>query len=1529
MSEETHAEHLRKALIGLAASGAHGFEGLLASLLEAWTGQRVRLTKSGYQAGRDIGTTGDAPMLVKMEAKRYDATSLDQRELLGEIEETAQDVTGLDAWALATTAVAGEGLVERLQEAARNRGFEAIVLDWSGHARSDLAVFCAAFPDNVVDHVSKAGKPTRGLRAALDGIAQAPGFDESRTRLAGLLTGATMGYQGAREAAQSWFLEAVAAQNEAHARFGQSLAVGADRLITRRAVWQELDQWWTNWSPDAPVAAVLGEEGAGKTWAVFSWLRQKMMSNDLPLTLVFTSNRFPRPGYTDDLEVVTTPVPGTVLSNALAAVTLIDNKSYWHRRLKGWFGGRLSKDRPQMLLVLDGLNERPKTEWTTFLDQVSRRIEGQDVSVAVLVTSRPGYWKRVVAAAGSRAARIPVEGYDDEELTEALQPYGRTVTDIPVALQDLVRKPRYCDLVARHYPRLEAAGDLTVERLIYEDWRDRYKRRRGNLPFSDEDFQSVLVDAAEKVRHDPGRRFSSAELAAFFPDDRHGRTLEELREGSLFEPLPGPRRGYRVEPRRLTHGLGLLLADDLMAVAENPARDLDEELDHWLEPHSSMDIKEHILRAACFYALPGLEEEEGDVAITPDVVVEALLLRWLDSQNMSDAGEAAVAAFFRKAPDLYLTLAERAWSDRASNRLQDRLMRAYLENAREEYLPALNEAAKRWCSYAVPSFTGQAHRVLDDHAERRRAEFFQSLSAEPDDGPIIEAGPAVVHLKADQRLMGLRNLALVVGSVQPDLRAFWPVVVHWAVTARAMGVDNPHAWAWLLRLSEAPLAARLEAEERVLAAGPACAVEAADLLRKLAVRGRELRVWRPLDPENPRSRFEQAKQDVIRPGATDNFPFDEDAGLEAVGIRIDELWAGQSGPSDVALKDALPILGRSRPQLAVDVYAAVLEQVSQRSAEQCEQVALRVAEWIPVLGLYRDALSVLTHRFPAQQPQADLNDPNVWAAANSFEAELALTPPRERWSLLVSWSHKTLEARAADWFGDEDVPTLPQAYASIATAEGRQAASNLMFAMAQCGAQTLPSHVRDMVLEGLEGADDGARCAALILARQDDDPSLLGPAVAALRTLGHGSHRLAPQLAARFFAARGGSLGRKDIEECLELPELSFVVAARGRNEELRWFASASHAAWQQLRSEPEEALDIPPVETDWRSPLGRILISLHPEDVDDPYRSFEEQMRRLAGERDPERWSEYARVVQSPGHEWLDRPWSREAFKQIVALTPDLVDLWLAPVQPDTPRAASLLRRCDGFYDSLCWALLSHGDDRGPDLWRRLMAVNGTVSKDADSRVPTLLIDLFEAEDTPAVESLRAEVLDDLWTDQRLLRFATAVRLAGRNDWLREQALALMASPQLWGQGKGIALLAFSGAPPEDIEAALDAEHRRDTWLREGREALVTYAEHEAFARHWYRDILTQPERLVWWGRYFVLKACVDVRFWAWRDDVEATVEKEQPIERFRLTFLRRVDDRIRNACNENTRESGKRFLGIPLPEVPMPPFHAQVFRW
>lgn len=60
----------------------------------------------------------------------------------------------------------------------------------------------------------------------------------------------------------------------------------------------------------------------------------------------------------------------------------------------------------------------------------------------------------------------------------------------------LISKPRYFDLMVQLKDKIANCGDVTIERLIYEDWKDRTRRKKqvDNLDFE------VLVSSKILVR---------------------------------------------------------------------------------------------------------------------------------------------------------------------------------------------------------------------------------------------------------------------------------------------------------------------------------------------------------------------------------------------------------------------------------------------------------------------------------------------------------------------------------------------------------------------------------------------------------------------------------------------------------------------------------------------------------------------------------------------------------------------------------------------------------------------------------------------------------------------------------------------------------------------------------------------------------------------------------------------------------------------------------------------------------------------
>jgi len=99
----------------LEPSGIDGFEGLIASLLTALTKKQFFLATAGYQGGRDSSTAGIGGIFIAVECKRYcNDTALNDRQILGELEEVSQSFPSLDLWVLVASRTVDDSLRAKL-----------------------------------------------------------------------------------------------------------------------------------------------------------------------------------------------------------------------------------------------------------------------------------------------------------------------------------------------------------------------------------------------------------------------------------------------------------------------------------------------------------------------------------------------------------------------------------------------------------------------------------------------------------------------------------------------------------------------------------------------------------------------------------------------------------------------------------------------------------------------------------------------------------------------------------------------------------------------------------------------------------------------------------------------------------------------------------------------------------------------------------------------------------------------------------------------------------------------------------------------------------------------------------------------------------------------------------------------------------------------------------------------------------------------------------------------------------------------
>ena len=255
------------------------------------------------------------------------------------------------------------------------------------------------------------------------------------------------------------------------AAFNQDLSVlnPDSHFIQRKAADEALDSWYSEWHKNRKPFVLLGEEGDGKSWALASWIGSRLCPVGQKLPVVFISAT--KIGSSDLL---------AEMAKTLEQTTSTIGQSEWSKKLD-FILKNTSTAGPKIVLVLDGLNEYPSFDWRCIFDKL--RTSPFTDSIAVLLSCRNGYWlDHLGKEYGDTVCAWQLPHFNDQELDEALARHHLRRNVFSDRVLQLVAKPRYFDMAVRLKDRMAEAGDdVTVDRLIYEDWKDQTERKRNPL----------------------------------------------------------------------------------------------------------------------------------------------------------------------------------------------------------------------------------------------------------------------------------------------------------------------------------------------------------------------------------------------------------------------------------------------------------------------------------------------------------------------------------------------------------------------------------------------------------------------------------------------------------------------------------------------------------------------------------------------------------------------------------------------------------------------------------------------------------------------------------------------------------------------------------------------------------------------------------------------------------------------------------------------------------------------------------------
>ncbi len=1515
-------ETILQVLHDLRPDGPEGFEGLVARLLERLTGQRFLLARSGRQDGKDLASDTRTGNRLAVECKRYlDSTPLPPDELLAKLADAATGPLPPDLWIVVTTGRLGTQHRDMLDRGAQALGVSWFAIDGDAAGNdpslSPLALLLATAPEVVGDHLRRFGKRLSDAEIArsevwLAGQATRGEITTALAELRDRLLAENIGYDHWRQTQKARFLTVIADARRAKAVFAQDLAVNdpGARLVPRPAVNAALDRWWDAWPENPRCAAILGEEGDGKTWAVAAWLANRVADARFPPVLFVPSGDV---AGREPIEIMV-----AAIRRALGATGRED----WSQRLQRWLEPG-EPAAPRLLLVFDGLNERPSGPWDALLTAVSAPPWAGVVAVAL--TSRTVFWHERLAGRLPAREEIELEPYDDQELHQALSLRGLTLGEIDERLLPRLRRPRYLDMMARLYAEMADSGDVTVERLIYEDQRDKWSRRQSLAAglMSHEDFQEFLRGLAERLR--PGQPLRRPDLMNELHGFGDGQDLfTELTTGRVLERAGTA--GWTVNRRYLVLGLGLLLTD----VAREAARTgtdgaVEEAIRQFMEPQPDMDIKVEICGFALLHALHQADDSDA----MP--VRLALFRAWIDGRNIAEADWRRLPAYLPLSPETYLEMAEVLWSLPTNHaEAQDAFMAGFLRHARSPRVYGLLvRHFERWFGFVHPDGHAGRHFSRDrTQLEEGRKQVRTALGGEATEG-CRELFGYRLTVTRDAGLLRLAQVALAVIS-HLDRQPFLRGIVTGILADQVMGQPSqPELIYWTLRTAPDPIEAPLlDAARDLIAEGRATAHKTADMLlaalktpasgearKEVAEPYRYRHPWRDLWEQDP-CRFNMlwdadtgtrclGREDIslgtklrlCRSLAVEpltEFPSsftstlqqaELDFDLSQIASHIDGLTS-----EDLGIRDIEPVLCAVAPRRMAELERSLVRCLPNRRGVARRLLAFRLFAHLIVMGTEERKIIIDSWRAALMEPDGSNDD--YFAETVLFQCAL--------WgSDADTWFDLLRQRKGACNFAVGHVapappigPNLADRIADALRSEGDDDVRFSLLAWLDEGLRDMTDHLRNTLLclcrsDGVRfafacrrlfirlGDDIGAQA---MISGSDDflsaDPcehdsstSLLVCKFGSALPFDLVVERVAPQFLGLAVESRG--LVLDEVARFAEILDAELKRSAQVIGEiplavasaiiEVDWCRLDKLECRWDLGREAPQKLVFMSMDSIWGGNPGRDNDGAWPP----RFPSAEELTRqsnalqRKVGEFIDDRLGRGCRLIAT-GFE-------SAALNAVVAANPALVEEWLRRVLAETPAANGLLAACRSFFEALCEVLLGAWPEQGVALFHRLQACTPFRLIDRATEIDNLFFVLFRAPSSTPVDSLRTGLFEGCVTDDELFDLAFVAQFAGANDWLDEQIRRWRASERRFDRARGVQLLGLLDAENAGARLVQEKAAYGQCWLGSRAEAAGQIARGNQWAKHWFQRFLTSPDDLGGWAAFRIFLQCVDRRFWLW----------------------------------------------------------------
>lgn len=1338
-----------------------------------------------------------------------------------------------------------------------------------------------------------------------------------------------------------WLREALHSPEQSTARLAQNIAVRAPGLppIKRLAAQSALDEWWRKWPTDHKAFVLLGEEGDGKSWATADWLADQLEAPGFALPIVFAPA----------LRMTSASVTG-ILAACLEQSQPTPSEG-WPARLHD-LTSQTPSAAPLFLLVVDSFNERTHLDWRELFDSI--RASPWRERVALLCLCRTPYWAHLNIADGGLLAPWTLSPFDEAELEQALAQRGSTRGAFEPEVLHLMARPRYFDLAFRLAGEIEQGG-LTLERLIYEDWRDMTGTKRQQSCTPDE-FQALIADLAEKYADRPFRIPDFAELANGIESDAVA-LRKELQSVRILDSKKGK---LAINPRFLPLGLGLVLAAEVEESDEPDLVALAEIIAKRMGSYREADLQVRICGMALFHAL----NTKG----YPETGCLALLRAWIEGRNLDDSDLKNIAAYLPLQPKTYLHMAEYVWGDADNRDAQDAFMVGFV---RHRHLPSVKSVLlptfTRWLGFVYSwGYRAYFERDAEKLAEsRKKVEERLGQVAEP--GPVMLLG-LQIEVVQNAGLLRLAQVALAVIS-HDHAKDYASALVTGIAASTVM--DGSHAeFLWVLHTCcPETQQALLRIAGRLLAADQATAylvarkllaflgnAEARAMQTSIPIEfhwvhpyakmraddpcGSQWGLWEENNYEDclhrtsghPRLIARQLKQLALNPDFDFSVACRSKLDEAGNGLDLTQVCSTMGNTAERhTLHEIEPALCAFAPSSYQSLMSALAQTMATRDSLARRQLALYLLDHVPLFWDKERAIILAAWR--ATLISQDEHDKN--AQFFMFPAVVFDLPAGEQLQWLT-------ERGDADGFINNRAPCFrplspehgPAMLAALKEVESvsAQRLYNLLWYLSEALGHT-DTHVQGYLLTRFEAFDTVARSLCLKIVIQTRD------AVAANHLIASGWHSREGQDHERenlwgsiLLVEFGQGLPFHELTRRISPEWLGYAVKKRGyHSEEVGTYALLLDATWRAICAR------LPQPEAESLSPY--VVLKVNPEDerridaisIEKPgpnntrianytwggsagAGSLDEILRNSADidteiDKHNALSKQAAALIESErrkGNPWFAHAFENGGLAQLLALDDTLWHEWIAPVLQDDRSARQLLTLCRGFYEKLCAALLAHAPEQGLALYQAIASRQTMGIKDVRLGLPMLLMDAFAAPVSPQVEQLMRSQLDTGTTDLDLFESALLCQYSDRQDWIRQLSIKWQQSDYDYDRARGLTLLGFSNDEVDVATLSDWIDSHTDCWLRDVAKIGLQNHRRNVWARCWFDRFLSRSDRTEAWAAFRLFLRCVDRRFWLW----------------FRITALADIDawkrdamtmnlGTIESACAENEKGLKDNFLG------------------